>query len=89
MPLSFEDKLREGFRLIWGEAPSESLKGKKGKEIEEFITNILNEYKSSLKEEIYGKKVDISLRKRVDNPDDAMLNDCYNMAIDHVLKLID
>ena len=30
---------KKAFRLLWGEAPPDSLKGKRGKEIEDFIKN--------------------------------------------------
>ncbi len=56
---------------------------------DEYIKRILAEYKSSLKEEIEGKKIEIIKVPYFRTPNQDGLDESYNSALDDILKLID
>lgn len=52
---SWEDTWEGKFDLMWGLAPESSLKGKKGKEVKEFIQNLLIEMHNHGYDQGYSK----------------------------------
>lgn len=56
--MNIENTIQQ-FRLLWGEAPQGSLKYKKGKEIEVFLKNALEEQKTAIINDISIKVMSV------------------------------
>ena len=80
-------KVQKEFRLMWGIAPKDSLKGKRGKEVETFISKALEERDEVIVGMIKGIEKPIPEDKSVGKIA-IWCDEHYNLALKDLIQLI-
>jgi hypothetical protein len=85
------EKIVENFRLFWGIAPPDSLKGKKGKDIEDFLRQSHTTYIQNLIQRVERERQEIPPfredRKTISR-DELLMRTAINSTLDTIISLI-
>ena len=86
------EKTLNSFRLLWGEAPPDSLKGKKGEEIEAFITEALQQREKEVVLRIREKKLppyNQHIGNDTEKAYDLGKTNGYNAALSEIVAMLE